>query len=98
MAIKPNVYFLGGVQELRMAPKDQDGVFFVPSEMRLSIKPPTGTILTVSGGEVTLASGFLYFRYRPATIGWYEYESWVKDASGGETVQSNGFEVIDRVY
>lgn len=96
--VKPNVYILGGKPELVVAPTDQDGVFFVPSEMRLSIKAPSGTITTVSGGELTLASGYYVYDYKPATIGWYEYEGWVKDSGGREIAQTNGFEVTDRVY
>ena len=96
--VKPNRYVLGGVEEIDMTPTDQDGVFFVPSELRLSIKEPSGDIITVSGGEVTLASGYLFYLYRPPTTGWYEYENWVADSTGREKVVTNGFEVIDRVY
>lgn len=97
---KPNVYVLGGITEIDATPTDQDGVFFVPSESRLSIKEPSGTIITVSGGGLSMSptSGYLYYLYRPTTIGWYEYEQWVKDSTGREIVKTNGFDVIDRVY
>lgn len=94
----PNRYVLGGVPEVDIIPKDQDGIFFVPSELRLSIKQPDGNIITVSGAEVTTASGYLYYLYRPPTIGWYEYETWVADSSGREVVDTKGFDVIDNVY
>lgn len=89
---------LGGKPELDITPLDQNGNFFTPSEMRLSIKPPSGTILTVSGADLILASGYFYYEYKPETIGWYEYEGWVKDSAGREIAQTNGFEVTDRVY
>lgn len=81
-----------------ITPLDQDGVFFVPSEMRLSVKAPSGIITTVSGGDVTLASGYYFYEYKPLTTGWYEYEAWVKDSGGRERAETNGFEVTDRVY
>lgn len=96
---KPNVYVLGGTPELDVTPVDQNGDFFVPSQMRLSIKAPSGTITTVSGAELILASGgYYYYEYKPLTIGWYEYEAWVKDSANREIAQTNGFEVTDRVY
>jgi hypothetical protein len=95
--VKPNEYILGGTPEIDITPKDQDDIFFVPTEARLSIKEPTGTITTVSGGDLVLASGYLYYLYHPLEIGWYEYESWVKDNSGREVVKTNGFEVTDRL-
>ena len=93
-----NKYVLGSKPEIDITPKDQNGIFFVPSLMRLSIKEPTGTIVTVSGAELTLASGYFLYLYQPATVGWYEYESWVADSTGREISKTKGFEVIDRVY
>jgi len=96
--VNPNVYVLGGKPELTITPLDQDDLFFIPSLLRLSIKEPDGDIITVSGGDLTLASGYYYYRYNPETVGWYEYEAWVRDAEGREIAETNGFEVIDRVY
>jgi len=97
--VKPNVYVLGGRPELLLTPTDQNGEFFTPSEMRLSVKEPTGSIYTVSGGDLTaVVSGYYFYQYHPETIGWYEYEGWAKDSAGREIAQTNGFEVIDRVY
>jgi hypothetical protein len=93
----PNVYVLGARPELRLAPVDEDGLFFAPTEMRMSIEQPDGVIVTYSGAELTLASGYYYVMYRPPTIGWYEYEGWVKDSAGREIAQTHGFDVIDRV-
>lgn len=98
MAIKPNVYILGGVPEIDLNTIDNQGVAFIPSESRLSIKQPDGVIITVSGDGLSIASGYMYYLYRPPTIGWYEYEGWVKDNSGREDTETNGFEVTDRVY
>lgn len=95
---KPNVYVLGGKPEILLVPKDLNDTFFEYSEARLSIKEPTGTIITVSGSDLTLASGYYYYSYRPPVIGWYEYEAWVKDGAGREDTATNGFEVTDRVY
>lgn len=96
---RPNVYVLGGKPELDLLFLDENGVAFTPVEMRLSIKEPTGTIITVSGGDLTLASGGAYtYLYRPPVIGWYEYEGWGKDGLTREVAQTNGFEVVDRVY
>jgi hypothetical protein len=67
--------------------------------MRLSVEQPDGVIVTYSGGElIMVASGYFYALYRPLTIGWYEYEGWVKDGNGRENAQTRGFEVVDRVY
>lgn len=96
--VKPNRYVLGGNHELRLTPKDQNGVFFVPSEYRMSIKEPDGDVITVSGAELTTASGYIYYLYKPLTTGWIEYESWVKDSAGREAVETNGFEVYDRIF
>lgn len=95
---RPNVWVLGGAPELDITPTDQNGEFFTPSEMRLSIKAPDGVIFTVSGDDLTLASGYFAYQYKPETIGWYEYEAWVKDAGGRERAETKGFEVTDRVY
>lgn len=97
MAI-PNTYVLGSVPEIDLTTKNLDGTIMVPVESRVSFKQPNGTIVTYSGGAMTAASGYQYVLYRPPTIGWYEYEGWVKDSSGREIVKTNGFEVIDRVY
>lgn len=96
--VKPNEYNLGSRPELDLTPLDQDGNFFTPSEMRLSIKNPSGTILTVSGEDMILGSGYYYYQYYPETVGWYEYEGWVRDSAGREIADSKGFEVTDRVY
>jgi hypothetical protein len=95
---KPNVYVLGSVPELDLAFTSVTGDTFAPSEVRLSVKQPDGEIITVSGDMLTVASGYLYYLYKPPTIGWYEYEGWGKDNSGREVANTNGFEVIDRVY
>lgn len=101
---KPNEYVLGGTIELDVTVYDTKKVPFIPNEARISVKEPTGTILTYSGGlnvvggELVPASGYLYILYRPPIIGWYEYESWAKDGTGREPTSTNGFEIIDRVY
>jgi len=95
---KPSVYVLGGVPELDLTFTDLDGLTFTPNEYRLSIKQPDGDIVTVSGSELTAASGYIYYLYRPPVVGWYEYEGWGKDGAGREIAQTNGFEVIDRVF
>lgn len=98
MATKPNRYVLGAKPELDITPTDLDGVFFVPNESRLSVKQPDGVIVTYSGIDMTVVvSGYLYVLYQPPIVGWYEYEAWVKDGSGREATQTNGFDVIDRV-
>lgn len=96
---KYNTYILGGKPELDLLFIDEFGVPFTPIEMRLSIKEPSGDIVTVSGGDMILASGGAYtYLYRPPEIGWYEYEGWGMDGSTREVAQTNGFEVTDRVY
>jgi hypothetical protein len=92
------VYVLGGTPELMVVPTDLNGSFFQPTEIRLSVKGPDGAIYTVSGAELTLASGYYSLLYHPAAVGWYEYESWVKDGNGRERATTNGFEVTDRLY
>lgn len=94
----PNVYILGARPELWLTPRDRNDEFFTPTEMRLSVEQPDGVIVTYSGAEMTLASGYYYVLYRPLLIGWYEYEGWVKDGTGREAAQTRGFEVTDRVY
>jgi hypothetical protein len=95
---KPNTYVLGGKVRLKAATTDPNDNPVVPIETRLSIKQPDGAIITYSGGDLVIASGYQYILYRPPTIGWYEYEGWVKDAVGGEDADTHGFEVVDRVY
>lgn len=96
---KPNRYVLGTTPRLKVTPKDQDGIFFVPTLSRLSVKHPSGAIYTYSGGDLTTASGFMYLIFDQANrVGWYEYESWVRDGNGLEDAETNGFEIYDRVY
>lgn len=95
---KPHVYVLGSKPQLELNPTDQNGVFFTPSEMRLTVKEPDGDIFTVSGAEMTLASGYYFYEYKPLTRGWFEYEGWCTDSAGREIAATNGFEVVDRVY
>ena len=103
-SINPNVYVLGGAPEIRLESLDLDGNPFVPIYARLSIKEPTGNLITISGGTeisgggLIIGSGYLYYIYDPPTIGWVEYEGWVEDGLGRQIAQTNGFEVIDRVY
>ena len=94
----PHRYVLGGNEEIFFTPKDQDGIFFVPSEMRLSIEDPQGVIFTVSGAGLTTASGYLSYLYKPVLKGWHQYEVWVKDGNGREKVETAGFEVYDKVF
>jgi hypothetical protein len=96
--VNPNVYVLGGSPELRLEFFDQQGEPMVPNESRLSVKSPEGNIVTYSGADLSSASGYLYYIYHPSIIGWYEYEGWGKDGTGREIAQTNGFEVVDRLY
>lgn len=91
-------YVLGGNEEIYFTPRDQNGIFFVPSEMRISIEDPQGVIFTVSGGGITVASGELTYLYKPVLKGWTQYEVWVKDGTGREKVETSGFEVYDKVF
>lgn len=91
-------YVLGTHPRIKVTTTDTDGVTFVPSEIRLSIKSPDGTITTYSGADLTTASGYQYIIYSPQTVGWYQYESWVKDANGLEDAATKGFEIYDLVY
>lgn len=93
-----NRYVLGTKPRLKIYPLDTDGVIFVPSEIRLSIKEPDGQIITYSGADLTTASGFLYYYYNPETVGYYEYETWVKDGNGLEAAATKGFEIYDNVF
>ena len=93
-----NRYVLGTHPRLKVTSVDTDGVTFVPSEIRLSVKNPTGTITTYSGADMTTASGYMFVIYNPETTGWYQYEGWVKDGNGLEDVATRGFEVYDLVY
>lgn len=91
-------YVLGSKPRLKVAGTDEDGVLFIPTESRLSIKEPSGTIITYSGGDMFVASGYLFIYYNPPTTGWYQYEGWVKDGNGLEDANTRGFEVYDLVY
>lgn len=93
-----NRYVLGGNEEIYFTPTDQDGIFFVPSEMRLSIEDPQGVIFTVSGAGLTTASGYMSYIYKPELKGWYQYEVWIKDLTGREKVETHGFEIYDKVF
>lgn len=95
---RKNRWVLGSTPEIRITPKDQDGIFFVPSETRLSIQAPDGEITTVSGGGLLVASGYMYYEYKPETVGWYQYEVWVKDSGGKEKAETDGFEMFDKVF
>lgn len=94
---KPNIYELGGVEEVYFTPTDQNGQVFQPTFIRVSFKEPTGNIFTVSGAELTLTSGVYSYLYEPATTGWYEYEIAVEHGDR-KIVKSNGFDVIDNVF
>jgi hypothetical protein len=99
MAYKPNVYVLGGKPDLILTTEDINGNAIIPLEARLTVKDPSGDFLTVSGADMTaVTSGYLFYRYHPQEVGWYEYEGWVRDANGNEDASTRGFEVIDRVY
>lgn len=94
-----NRYVLGTHPRLKVFPIDTEGIIFVPSEVRLSVKNPTGTIITYSGGDFTFVpSGYLYVIYAPETVGWYQYEAWVRDGNGLEDATTRGFEIYDLVY
>lgn len=95
--VNPNVYILGGRPEIVVTAEDLDGVAFIPTEMRLSIQDPTGAITTVSGADMTVASGYVYYSYRPLFRGFYATETWVKDGTGREDTAGGGFEVIDTI-
>ena len=94
---KPNVYVLSSKPEIDVVPTDLAGVFFVPNQSRLSIQEPSGNLITVSGADLTTASGYLYYLYQTSSTGWVEYEFWCRDGTGREVAASNGFEVVDYV-
>lgn len=93
-----NRYVLGSKPRLKLTPVDTNGIFFVPSESRISVKEPVGTITTYSGIDMTLASGYYYVIYTPLYKGLYAYEGWVRDSSGLEDASTKRFEVYDEVY
>jgi hypothetical protein len=96
---KPNLYGLGSTPEIDIYPKDQNNAFFIPTLMRLSIKKPDGTVITVSGSSLTLDVDHYYYIANSTTIvttaGWYEYEAWISDATGRQIMEANGFAVVD---
>ncbi len=93
-----NRYVLGSTPRLKVITIDTEGEPFEPTEARLSIKDPLGNIYTYSGGDLTVASGYLYTIYHPQYVGWYQYEGWVKDGNGLEDAATKGFEIYDLVY
>lgn len=93
-----NRYVLGSTPRLKVVTVDTNGTVFVPTEARLSVKDPEGTIYTYSGGDLTTASGFMYYIFHPQIVGWYQYEGWVKDGNGLEDAATKGFEIYDLVY
>jgi hypothetical protein len=94
-----NRYVLGATPRLKVTTIDTEGEPFEPTELRLSVKHPTGDIYTWSGADLTMASGYMYYIFRNAdTVGWYQYESWVKDGNGLEDTATKGFEIYDSVY
>jgi len=95
--VRPNEYVLGGNVDIISTPTDLQDAFFIPQESRVSIKEPSGTIITVSGDDLTVASGYLLYKYKPPTVGWYQYEVWHKEDTD-EVVKTLGFEVTDKVY
>lgn len=94
----PNVYILGGKPKVNLTTIDIEGQPFIPTESRLTIKQPDGTLFTVSGANLVVASGLSYYIFHPEQIGWHEYEGWVRDGHGFEDTDSNGFEITDRVF
>ena len=97
---KVNEYILGGKPEITVTTTDLNGVTFIPSLIRISVQAPDGSITTVSGtdtSDVIVSSGYVSYYYKPATIGWYATETWIKDGSGREDTDGSGFEVIDSV-
>lgn len=101
-----NKYNLGGTVEIDLTTFDVNNASFIPSETRLSIKEPIGTLITVSGGnsdllttiDTTGSGNMQYYIYRPPYTGWYAYEVWAKDNSGREIVKYKGFEIEDVVF
>lgn len=97
-AYNPNVYVLGAKPEIYFEVVGIAGNKITPIESRISIREPSGTVVTVSGDDLFVGSGYLSLWYMPETIGWYQYEVWVKDGDGREDAATRGFEVIDEVY
>ena len=95
--VDPHRYVLGGKPEIYVTTTDLAGITFIPSEIRLSIKEPSGIIVTVSGADMITASGYMSYFYRPPTKGWYATETWVKDGNGREDTAAGGFEVYDPI-
>ena len=95
---KPHRYVLGSRPEIDLTFYNEQNQKFEPTEVRLSIKEPTGTIITYSGADLTQGSGYLYTLYRPPVIGYYEYEGWGKDGAGREIASTASFEVFDNLY
>ena len=93
-----NRYVLGTEPLLKVITVDTNGVTFVPSEIRLSVKAPDGVITTYSGADMFTASGYMYAYYLPELIGWYQYEAWVKDGNDRQAAATRGFEIYDLVY
>lgn len=93
-----NRYVLGSTPRLKLTTIDTNGITFVPTEARLDVKSPDGTIYTYSGGNMTSASGFLYVIFNPVLTGWYQYEGWVKDGNNLQDADTRGFEVYDLVH
>lgn len=91
-------FVLGSKPMLKVSTVDENGVTFIPSEIRVSIKEPDGTVLTYSGGDLTTASGYMYLYYQPDATGWHQWEAWVKDGNQREAAETRGFEVYDLVY
>lgn len=94
---RPNEYNLGSTVELDAYPTDLENDFFIPEESRLSIKEPSGSIITVSGADLTVASGYMYYVYKPPEVGWYQYEVWHRE-DVNEIAKTKGFEITDKVY
>jgi hypothetical protein len=95
---KPHRYVLGSKPEIDLTFYNENDQQFTPTEYRVSIKDPTGTITTYSGGELTQGSGYLYVMYKPPVIGYYEYEGWGMDGAGREIASTASFEVYDKLY
>lgn len=94
----PNVYQLGAAPEILLAFTDTDDDPFIPTYVRLSIEKPDGTILTISGVDMTVvASGTLSYVYHPDSVGWYSYVGWGEDNADREIAKSNGFEVVAQI-
>jgi hypothetical protein len=95
---KPNVYEWGSNPEIILAFTDTDGVPFIPPYTRLSIVEPDGTVFTVSGAGMTVASGYLLtYIYEPRMIGWHEYYGWGDDNTGREILRTHGFEIVSEI-